>query len=255
MEMFFSGLILILYILSHYAAEPIFLASCLFPLCYVFFTSCALHFGVRGRLISAKRKAVRFVKNGVISGDTRDLFTEKCMKGAPLSLRIAFAAFAEGEISAYEFSRSARASIQYDPVWCLGFYFGTEIALSLLVFSVFYFITPFSETLLRFFLSALFLSANGAVLFFLLHGYQRGAEKAADQLAEILDASLLRMKKKHRSAFSDFFSPKDPQRPENTFTGCAVPASPAAQDAAPSPDPNAALLAMLRELDPPIPPS
>lgn len=232
LESFFSGLVILLYVLSRYAAEPLFVVSCLFPVFYLFLSAILLSFGAQGKLIAANKKAKRFKKNGVVSGETRDLFFKRCFGSS--FLKYPFYAFAEGEITAFEFRERALEKVKDKKALCLGVYIGLSAALSILVFLSFYFITPFSETLLRLFLSAFFSLFNGAILFFLLYGYEERARKAADSLARVLDGSLLRVKKERDSFDLPTLSGKD------AFF----------RDREPNSDGGAeALRAMIRELD------
>lgn len=196
MDSFFGGMVLILYLASHFAAEPIFVAATafgsLFPVLLLF----VLHFGGAGRVISAKRKTKRFVRYGVISGDNQSLYYNKCIKGAPSALRSAYGGFLRGEISADRFLERIVAAIKDKKRFFLGWYFTSAASLTLLVFLVFYFTAPFSETVLRAVITAFMALSNGTILRFVLFGYDSAARKAAVELAELLDAHLLRAKKR-----------------------------------------------------------
>ena len=149
MDNFFGGMVLILYLVSHFAAEPVFVAATafgsLFPVLILFL----LHFGGAGRVISAKRKTKRFVRCGVISGDNRSLYYDQCIKGAPPALRSAYGDFLKGEISAGGFSERIIDSVKDKKRFLLGWYFTSAASLTLFVFLMFYFTAPFSETVLR----------------------------------------------------------------------------------------------------------
>ena len=195
MNKLFSGIVLLLYIASRYAAEPIFIAATAFPLVFTLVTALCLHFGANGRIIAAKNGTRRFLRCGVISGETRTLYYKRCIKGAPAALRTAYAAFLAGEISASGFSERVTASIKGRRRFFTGWYATSAASLCLLVFLVFYFTSPFSETLLRCVISA-FVALNGATaLRLLLAGYDRGARRAATRLGEMLDGGLLRVKR------------------------------------------------------------
>ena len=111
MQLFFSGTVVLLYFLSRYAAEPIFIASCFLPTAYGIAVAFFLRFGGCGRIITAHKRAKRMAKKGVISGDKRALFYKKCVKGAPAPLRAAYALFEEGKLSKRELALTASRSV------------------------------------------------------------------------------------------------------------------------------------------------
>ena len=194
MEGFFSGSVILLYMVARNASEYLFLASCLFPIGFVLLASLCLHFGAQGRIISAYRRSKRILANGVISGRDREVFRDVCLKGAPAPLRLAFTALADGSISAFAFSEKAREGVKDRHAFYFGVYFGLSFALSVLVFLSFYFLCPLGEAFLRFAISLFFVAPNGAILFFLTYGYAGASQKAAVRLAELLDGKLLRVK-------------------------------------------------------------
>ncbi len=192
MEGFFSGLVILIYMVSHYAAESIFVFACLFPIGFLLSVAILLHFGAQGRLIASYRKAKKTLRNGVVAGADRAVFRDVCLKGAPTSVRLAYSAFAEGEISRFDFAEKAKAPIKDRRVFCFGVYYGLSVASSVLVFLSFYFISPLGEAFLRFAIVIFFLSINGAILFFVTFGYAGSSERAAVKLAELLDGKILR---------------------------------------------------------------
>ena len=201
MESFFSGLIVLLYMTSRYAAEYVFVVSCLFPICFVLFLSVFLHFGAQGRLVAAYRRAKKRLRNGVVCGNDRTAFRDVCLKGAPASLRFAFSSFAEGDLSSFDLAEKAKSSVKDKRALCFGAYFGLSIASDLLVFLCFYFDSTLNEAFLRFALSAFFLSINAAILYFITYGYAGASERAAVGLAELLNEKVLRVKKKSLSEY------------------------------------------------------
>lgn len=195
MEGFFSGLVILLYLISHYASEFLFISACVCPIALLLVCVFVLHFGGQGRIVRAYRRAKKRLGNGVIAGSERERFREGCLKGAPLALRAGFSAFAEGEISSYSFCEKARESVKGRRAFCLGAYFGLTIALSVLAFSSFYFVCPLNEAILRFSISIFFLTLNGAILCLASFGYARASDNAAVRLSELLDKKLLRVKR------------------------------------------------------------
>ena len=185
---------ILLYMASHFLAEAIFSAATIFFTFFPILAMLLLHFGSCGRLIACKRKTRRFLHGGVISGNYRQMYYDKCIKSAPPALRLAYRGFLEGEISAHGFATRVMASVKDRRRLFLGSYFGIAASLSLLVFLVFYFISPFSETLLRSVITAFVALSNGTALRFLLYGYTSAARKSAVCIAEMLDARLLREK-------------------------------------------------------------
>ena len=225
MEGFFSGSVILLYMVARNASEYLFLSSCLFPIGFVLLASLCLHFGAPGGILSAYRRSKKVLANGVISGADRETFRDVCLKGAPASLKMAFLAFAEGEISAFAFSEKARESVKDRRAFYFGVYFGLSIALSVLVFLSFYFLCPLSEAFLRFAISLFFVTPNGAILFFLTHGYAVASEKAAVGLAELLDGKLLRVKPSGEDLY-----------PALRYTGADVPSAPTESDERKTPE-------------------
>ena len=195
MEAFFSGLVILFYLLSDFCSEQLFVAACLFPVCYVLLVSILLHFGAQGRIVEAKRRVRKWVRNSVISGSDRALFYERCFRGAPAAAKLAFLAFSEGELGALSFSERIKACVKDRKVLFFGLYFGFSFALSLLVFLSFYFIVPIAEAILRLVIALLFFGINAVVLLFLLYGYEKASDKASTELALLLDGKLLRVKK------------------------------------------------------------
>ena len=195
MNGFFSGIMVLLYMTSHFLAEPVFLTATAFPSLFPIVVMIFLHFGPCGRVIRTARKTRRFMKGAVISGDGRKLYYDRCIRKAPPALRLAYGGFLEGELSPQGFTDRVTASLKDRRKFFLAVYYGSATSLSLLTFLVFYFVSTLSETLLRTVITAFVALSNGTVLRFLLHGYDSSARKSAAKLAELLDARLLREKR------------------------------------------------------------
>lgn len=191
---FFNGIVLVLYMASHYLAEPIFLVALGFSSVYPILVMLFLQCGGCGRVIAAKRKTRRFLQGGVISGEMRKMYYDKCIKRSPAALRVAYEGFLRGEVSAPAFAERVIASLRDRRKLFSGLYYGVAASFSLLVFLVFYFTSAFSETVLRAVISAFVALSNGTVLRLLLYGYASSAKKAAVRLSEMLDGRLLREK-------------------------------------------------------------
>lgn len=205
MEGYFSGTVIVLYMLAHHAAEPIFLSACFFGSLYSLVTFFLLRFGGCGRMIRAGKRAKRFTKNGVISGDSRQLFAERCLKGVPIPFRTAYYSFVAGSISSGELAAAGIASLKIRRKVLQGGAIGGTILFTLLVFLTYYFIVPFSETLLRTVICAFHGTVSCLTLRFVLYFYGCAGEKGAARFSEIADAFLLRKKEPERK---DFFAEK-----------------------------------------------
>ena len=191
---FFNGIVIVLYMASHYLAEPIFVVALGFSSVYPILVMLFLQFGGCGRVIAAKRKTRRFLRGGVISGEMRKMYYDRCIRRSPAALRVAYEGFLRGESSAPAFADRVIASLRDRSKLFSGLYYGVAASFSLLVFLVFYFTTAFSETVLRAVISAFVALSNGTVLRLLLYGYASSAKKAAVRLSEMLDSRLLREK-------------------------------------------------------------
>lgn len=194
MEGFFSGTVILLYFISHYAAEPIFVLSCFLSALYGAAVMSFLAFGACGRMIAAKRRARRFLHKGVIAGGDRELFYKRCVSRTVPSFRAAYALFLRGEISAEALAAEGARSIRVRKSLLKGGSVGVCALACLSVFLTFYFIVPIGETLLRTAVCA-FHNAVGAVsLHFLLYAYHLSGERAAAAFSEIAEGRILREK-------------------------------------------------------------
>lgn len=185
----------LLYMASHFLAEPVFLTATAFSSLFPLLAALCLHFGGCGRVMLVKRKTRRFLHGGVISGDARRIYYDTCIRKGSPALRLAYRGFLSGEISAHTFAERVTASLKDRRKFFLGAYGGIAASLTLLVFLTFYFVSSLSETLLRVVITAFVALSNGTVLRFLLYGYLTSARRSAVRLAEMLDARLLREKK------------------------------------------------------------
>lgn len=194
MEGFFSGTVIILYVLSRYAAEYVFVAACLLPALCGGALMLSLRFGGAGGMIAAWRRSKAFRRAGVVAACDRGRFYARCVKGASPAFRAAYALFLEGKISAAELSRTGiRSASAYKGSlsFCVA---GMGVIAALLVFLTFYFAVPIGETMLRTAVCA-FHGAVATVSFrFLSYGYFVRAEKAAARFSSSLDRLLLREK-------------------------------------------------------------
>lgn len=195
MQLFFSGTVVLLYFLSRYAAEPIFIASCFLPTAYGIAVAFFLRFGGCGKIIMAHKRAKRMARKGVISGEKRALFYKKCVKGAPAPLRAAYVLFEEGKLTKRELALAAsravnlRSGLLKGGMWCVG------VFASLAVFLTFFFASPMEEAVLRATICAFFAAANAVALHFALYATVTAAEKSAERFADVVDRSLLREKR------------------------------------------------------------
>ena len=194
-QTFFKGIVVILYFISYYLSEPIFLAACLMPSLYGLSACLFLRFGGAGRMIVARDRAKRQVKKGVISGEMRDLFYKKCIKGLPSEARAAYALFAEGKTEMRSLALSVARSVRVRKEYLKGGVIGVGILSALSVFLTFYFVAPIEEALLRAAICGFLGALGGLSLHFILYAHLLAAEKAAVDLAELADGSLLREKK------------------------------------------------------------
>ena len=192
MEGYFSGTVIILYFLSRYAAEYIFVAACFLPTLCCAATMLFLRFGGAGGMISAWRRSKPYRRAGVVSRRERERFYAKCVKGTSPSFRASYALFLEGKLSSAELTdvgvRSVSSRKRAFP-FCVT---GVGVLSAILVFLTFYFLVPIGETMLRTAICA-FHGAVGAVSHrFLSLDYVARAEKAALRFCSSLDALILR---------------------------------------------------------------
>ena len=234
MEAFFGGTVILLYFISHYAAEPIFLAACFLPALYGAAVMLFLQFGASGRMIAARRKARKFLRRGVISGNLRPAFYQKCIKRTPPSFRANYTLFSEGKCSASELTLAATQSIKVRRSLLQGGSVGVGALACLSVFLTFYFIVPIGETLLRTAVCAFHAALGGVTLRILISVHVLVGERAAARFVELVDGGLLRV--------------LEPRPSEPSFSSGAVKDTKPLDKAKEDPDVSA-LRAMLRELD------
>ena len=235
MEAFFSGTVILLYLISYYAAEIIFVVACFLPALFGAGVLFFFRLGGCGRIIAAKKRLKRMAKAGAISGDKRGLLYKRCVKHTPPGFRAAYALFLEEKITASELSLVGVQSISLRRGAVRGASVGIGLLASLLVFLTFYFAVPIAETFLRTAVCAFHATISGMVLRFALCGYTLAGERAAHTFADLLDSSLLRNKKE--ACLQEQGSPLRPSQ-EGGF-------SPSEEDRA---EVNS-LRALLRELD------
>ncbi len=181
-------------LVSHYAAEPIFVASCLLPTLYFVAVTVLLRFGACGKMIAAKRRAKRLAQKGVLVGEARSRFYQKCVKKLPPSVRAAYALFREGRTEATELAAAAQRSLKLRGELLKGGMLGVGAVAVISVFLTFYFAVPLGECLLRAAVCGFFAAVNGVALRFFLYAYFSSAEKAAEAFAAIADRCVLREK-------------------------------------------------------------
>ena len=191
-QAFFKGAVVLLYFISHYFAEPIYIAACLLPPLYGLSVFLFLRFCGAGRMIVARNRAKRMTKKGVISGDRRDVFYKKCIKGAAPEARAAYLLFSEGRLTGDDLALSFTRSVKVRSECLKGGMIGIGMVASLSVFLVFYFSVPLGETLFRTAICAFIASLGGVTFRFVLYSRLVAAEKAAASLAAIADGYLLR---------------------------------------------------------------
>ena len=220
MQAFFRGTVVLLYFISHYFAEPIFIVACLLPIVYGLIVCAFLRFGGSGRLIAAKDRARKMVGKGVLSGERRALFFKKCIRGLSPEARVAYSLFAEGRATSAELASAFARSVKVRGELLKGGMTAVGFLSSLSVFLAFYFGASIGETLLRTAICAFLSALNGVALHFILYASLISAEKAAERLAAIVDGSLLR-EKREAAPFSPLFaSGEGDDRPADaTFQG------------------------------------
>lgn len=184
-----------LYFISHYAAEPIFIAACSLPEVYFLVVMLFLRFGGCGRMLTAKNRAKRLARKGVITGGGKALFYQKCVKKTPASVRAAYALFAEGKMPAEELTIVAVRSVKTRGDLIKGGMTGVGISSALAVFLTFYFGAPIGETLLRAVICGFFAAVTGVALHFFVCAVVLAAEKAAERFVAIADGCVLRERK------------------------------------------------------------
>ena len=220
LKTFFNGTVLSLYLISHYFAEPIFIAACLFPFLYAITAAILFRLGSCGRMIAAKTRARRMVRKGVISGDRRELFYKKVIRKIAPEVRAAYRLFVEGRMDAEEIRLTLTRSVRASGGRMKGGMVGIGLLSTLSVFLAFYFAVPIGETVLRTALIAFFATLNGVALHFALYAGVAASERAADRLADILDGYVLREKRSHEPLSHSGFSQEDSgiaEREESTL--------------------------------------
>jgi len=206
-QAFFRGTVILLYLISHYFAEQIFIVACFLPMLYSIVISFLLRFGGCGRMITAKNRAKRLARKGVISGEKRDRFCRKCLKGTAPDVRAAFALFSEGRIGVEELTLAFSRSVRVRGDLFKGGLTYVGVLSSLSVFLSFFFGAPIGETLLRTAICAFLTALNGVALHFALYAFVVSAEKAAERLARILDDRLLRERREESPEAHPFMQP------------------------------------------------
>lgn len=200
MQTFFSGTVVLLYFISHYASEYIFLAACVSPTVYFVAVILLLRLGVCGKMIAAKRRAGRFARKGVLTGEDRTRFYRKCVKGMPATFRASYVLFEEGRLSAAELTEVAARSLKLKGELLKGGMAGVGAVSALAVFLTFYFAVPLGESLLRAAIPAFFAATSGVALHFSLYAYLASAEKAAEKFVALADKLVLREKREENAA-------------------------------------------------------
>ena len=195
MEAFFSGTVIIIYLIAHYASEIVFVAACCLPTLYGITALFLFRFGADGRLIVARKRAKKMTRRGVISGEKRAAFYNRCVKNTPAAFRAAYSLFLDGKLTGKQVAlvgvesvRGRKGMLRGGSVW-LG------IVACLSVFLTFYFIVPIGETLLRATICGMHAAIGSLVLHFVTYGGSVRAEKAACEIGDLLDGSFLREKK------------------------------------------------------------
>lgn len=215
MQVFFSGTVVLLYLISHYAAEPIFVAACMLPTAYFLAVTLCFRLGGCGRMLTAKNRAKRLARKGVFTGEGKNVFYQKCVKGAPASVRAAYSLFSEGKMPAAELTLVAVRSVKVRADLLKGGMWGVGISSSLAVFLAFYFGTPLGEAFLRAAVCGFFFAVSGVALHFFLYAGVLAAEKAAERFVSIADGCILREKREETSAEELPIAPKtQPQKPD-----------------------------------------
>lgn len=210
MQVFFSGTVVLLYLISHYAAEPIFVAACLLPTAYFFAVTLVFRFGGCGKMLTAKNRAKRLSRKGALTGEDKTVFYQKCVKRMPASVRAAYSLFSEGKMSAAELTLTAVSSVKVRADLIKGGMWGVGISSSLAVFLAFYFGVPIGEALLRAAVCGFFAAIGGVALHFSLCAGVLAAEKAAERFVSIADGCILRESKGSFSA-QERLVPQKPQ--------------------------------------------
>lgn len=194
-QTFFKGTVIFLYFISRYIAEPIFIAACCLPAAYCVAVCLVLRFGGAGRMLTAKEKARRFVKKGVVSGERRELFYKKCIKGLAPDARAAYSLFLEGKETSAFLSSRFTSSVKVRGEALKGGMLGVGLISALSVFTVFFCGASVSEAVLRTAICALIAALTGVGLRFVFYSLLTASEKAAERLARIVDGYVLREKR------------------------------------------------------------
>ena len=210
MEAFFSGTVIILYFLSRYAAEPIFVVACCLPSLCGAAAMLFLRFGATGGMIAAWRRSKVFRKNRVVAACDRDRFFHRCVKGTSPAYRAAYALFLEGKISAAELASEGVRSVSLRKGRVAFAVAGVGVLCALSVFLTFYFLVPIGETILRTAVAAFHAMIGTLSYCFLSYEYLARAEKAAVRFSFALDGLILRDKKGALPTFSWEKEPFDP---------------------------------------------
>ena len=192
MQVFFRGTVVVLYFISRYFGEAIFVAACLLPIFYGLIVCILLRFAGPGRLIAAKKRAKRMTRKGVISGEMRSAFYRKCIKGTSPDVRAAYLLFSEGKTTLSEFSASLTGSVRIHGAALKGGMVGVGLLSTIVVFLIFTFVGSLEECLTRTAVVAFLATLNGVALHFILYASLISAERAAEDLARIVDGHLLR---------------------------------------------------------------
>ena len=211
MEAFFGGTVILLYFISEYAAEPLFVFFCCLPTMYGAAVMLSLWIGGCGRMISARRKEKRFLRKGVVAGADRAAFYDRCVNKTPPAFRAAYHLFLEGKYDVKELSLAGICCVRMRKKLIGGGAVGLGALASISVFLVFYFIVPIGETILRTAICAFHAAAGGVALHFATYAYCLAAEKAADSFSTALGGALLRRRRAPAlSSSSDLFREEDP---------------------------------------------
>ena len=131
-------------------------------------------------------------RKGVISGEMREAFYRKCIKGATPDVRAAYLLFSEGKTTFSEFSASLTGSVRMHGEALKGGMVGVGLLSTIAVFLLFIVGGSLETALIRTAVCAFLAALNGVALHFILYTSLLSAEKAAAELARIVDGYLLR---------------------------------------------------------------
>ena len=214
MQAFFKGTTILLYFISRYLAEPIFIAACCLPALYGVVVCLILRFGGAGRMQAAKKRAMRFVKKGVVSGERRELFYKKCIKALSPEARAAYSLFLEGKTTGAELAARFTSSVKVRGEALKGGMFGVGLISALTVFLLFFCGASAEEAVLRTAICALLAALTGVCLRFVFYSALSCSEKAAERLARIVDGYVLR---ERREEASPILPPKTQEKSEEDY--------------------------------------